>query len=100
VAFGPCCMDCSSCGSQVDPVCLSSGDSFTTYDNACLACTADGGGYIAGGACPGGDVGEAEGEFNEEGEFGNEEGGLNEEQEEDNGIGIGFNLDDFFTSNE
>jgi len=93
--FAPCCMRCEYCGDENEPVCLSSGDTFTTYPSACHACTSGQAGLIANGACPGVDGGEQESEWNEEGELGNAEGEFAEED-----VGLDLTIDDLFISNQ
>jgi len=101
LGFAPCCMRCEYCGDENEPVCLSSGDTFTTYPSACHACTTSSGGLIANGACPGVDGGEQENEWNEEGELANESEFNNGESEFAEGnAGLEMAINDLFISNE
>lgn len=101
IYFSPCCMQCTSCANDYDPVCLSSGDTFKTYRNVCQACLTDDTGLISSIPCPGAEGIDTEEEESgqtqeDEGELGgNEELGL---IEEDGGMEI--NLDDWIITNE
>jgi len=94
-------MQCTSCGNDYDPVCLSSGKTFKTYRNVCKACLVDQTGLISSISCPGDEISEEEEEESGqtqggEGELGgNEELGINEEDD-----GMGINLDEWIITND
>jgi len=52
LGFAPCCPTCEPCTNDYVPVCLSVGGTFATYLNACVACSNNSDGQIAGQACP------------------------------------------------